>query len=238
MTQPQLPSFARILRFAALTLAVAIVGPVGCDSEDDVDIEAEAQAVADEIPDEFLDVVLAEPEEELVGDRSRPLEFTAKGDPQAFSFLPFHSEETPGASQCGVNEAVTGFDCSGHYCDNVRIECHGYGGSVPPAIDGFSDWFEVGPPPGIASGFVKTSHVCNADQKMTGIDCRGSYCDDISIECSPSPGFLTDPDRCILSAWFSEENSGPFLAPVGTVIQGVQCQGTHCDNKRFLVCGI
>lgn len=27
-------------------------------------------------------------------------------------------------------------------------------------------------------------------------------------------------------------------APNGTVIQGVQCQGTHCDNKRFLVSGI
>lgn len=238
MTQPQLKSVVRILRFAALTLAVPMAGPVGCDSADDADIKAEAQAVADEIPEEFLDVVLAEPEEELVGDLSRPLEFTAKGDPQAFSFLPFHSEETPGASECAVDEAVTGFDCSGSYCDNVSIECHRYGGSVPPAVDAFSAWFEVGPPPGIASGFVKSSHVCNANQKMTGIDCKGDYCDDISIECSPSPGFRTDSNRCIPSAWFSEENSGPFLAPEGTVIQGVQCQGTHCDNKRFLVCGI
>jgi len=213
-----------------------MAGPLGCDSEDDAVIEAEAQAVADEIPEEFLDAVLAEPGEGLVGDLSRPLEFSAEVMPQLFTFLPFHSEETPGASECPVNQAVTGFDCSGSYCDNVRIECHNYGRSIPAAVNAFSDWFEVGPPPGIASGFVKKSHVCAANEKMTGIDCKGSYCDDISIECSPSPGFLTDSSRCVQSEWFSEENTSPFLAPVGTVIQGVQCQGTHCDNKKFLVC--
>lgn len=238
MTPAQRPSLTRNLRFAVFALAATMAAPAGCDSEDDASIEAEAQAVADEIPEEFLDALLTEPEEELVGELSRPLAFTTKGDPQAFSFLPFHSEETPGASECAVDEAVTGFDCSGHFCDNVRIECHRYGGSVPLAVNAFSAWFEVGPLPGIASGFVKTSHVCNANEKMTGIDCRGSYCDDISIECSPSPGFITDSSRCVLSAAFSDEDSDPFLAPNGTVIQGVQCQGTHCDNKRFLVCGI
>lgn len=227
----------RTLQLTALTIILPMAGALGCDAEDDPEVQAEAQAVADDVPDDLIDAVLdvPEPGEGLVGDEDRPRELTAEIAPQAFSFRSWHSEETPGDSECLVGQVVTGFDCSGHYCDNVRIECHSYGGSVPSATNAFSEWFEVGPPPGFA-GNPKRMHICASNQKMTGIDCRGSYCDDISIECSPTSGLGTS--RCGWSNWYSEENPSPFLAPTGTAIQGVWCSGTHCDNKRFLVCEI
>ncbi len=227
----------RTPRFAALVLALPLAGPMGCDAEDDPEVQAEAQAVADDVPDDLIDAVVDVPEhgDGLVGDVERPLELTAQNDPQAFSFRSWHSEETPGDSECPVGQVVTGFDCSGRFCDRVRIECHNYGGSVPSASNAFSGWFEVGPPPGFA-GNPKRMHICASNEKMTGIDCRGSYCDDISIECSPTSGLGTS--RCGWSNWFSDEDPTPFLAPTGTAIQGVWCSGTHCDDKRFLVCEI
>ncbi len=211
---------------------------LACDTEDDPEIQAEAQAVANEVPDDLLDEALEVPEEGegLVGDESRTDAFAAELEPLSFTFLPPHSEETPGTSPCPVNQVVTGFSCSGSYCDNVAIECHSYGTSVPAISNGFSGWFEVGQPWGTASGVPsKQLHVCDSDEKMTGIDCRGSHCDDIKIECSPAPGLGTA--RCEWTDKFSEEDPG-FLAPIGSAIQGVWCSGQHCDDKRYFVCEV
>ena len=211
---------------------------MACDAEDSPEIQAEEFAVANDVPDELMDEVLdfPEPGEEHVGDAERPLSFVSPGDPQAFSFLAPHSEETPGTSECPVGQVVTGFACTGSYCDNVQIECHDYGGSVPAASNAFSGWFEVGSSPGFASGVPnKQFHICGANEKMTGIDCRGSYCDDIRIECSPTTGLGTG--RCRWTGEYSEEHSS-YLAPIGQAIQGVYCSGQHCDNKSYFVCEV
>lgn len=239
MTNTLIPRPLRSVRLNALTLVLPLAAVVACDVEDNPEIETQAAAdAADDIPDDLFDVALdvPEPGEGFVDDESRPLEFTAPDRPQAFLFLSPHSEETPGTSECPVNQVVTGFACAGDYCDNVLIECHSYGTSVPSVTDGFSDWFEVGQPWGVASGVSKQLHICDDNEKMTGIDCRGSYCDDIQIECSPAPGLGTG--RCAWTPdWFSEEDSG-FLAPVGSAIQGVWCKGQHCDDKRYWVCEV
>ncbi len=225
------------LRLTAVLLLLPVVASVACDVEDTAELEAGIEADSDDISDEGNDTELDVPElsDGLGGGSELPL--GAVPDVSLMlppGFLSFHSEETAGAAECPVHQIVTGFACDGSYCDNVSIRCQDRGGSVPFAFSAFSPWFEVGPPPGFA-GNPKTLHKCDPGHKMTGIDCRGSYCDDISIECSPSTGLATN--NCRWSPqWFSEEAPSEFLAPAGSSIQGVACWGTHCDNKKFWLC--
>ena len=222
-------------RLRAAVVASLVVS-FACDAEDDPEIEAEAQTVIDEIPEDLVDAVLdvPEPGEGVVGDEARTNDITWDGKPQGFTFQGWFSEESTGSSQCPVNQVVTGFNCSGDFCDNVNIECHSYGTSVGTAGT-FSLWFEHEYSPGWGTpGSVKKMHICPSDQKMTGIDWWGSYCDNISIECTPAPGLATN--RCAWSNWYSDEAPSPFFAPNGSAIQGVWCSGNHCDDKRFLVC--
>lgn len=217
-------------RIAALAAVVATGSALGCDVEGEPSIDElellEAVDIDPSAEEQRIDELTVAPEEgeEYVGLDSRIDQLAAEIDPLAFSFLPWHSEETPGASQCGSNQVVTGFDCNGSYCDDVRLECHNYGTSVSSGGT-WSAWFQSG---------SKVSHVCPSGQKITGIDCKGSYCDDITIRCSSAPGL--DTARCAWSGWYSEENPSPFFADVGDAIQGIWCSGTHCDNKSFLVC--
>jgi len=217
------------LRLAAVTMLVAVGSAVGCDVEDDLTpeelelLEADLDADLDEQASEDLtstpDDAEPRPGVDAIDD------FTAESDPTAFGWMGWHSEETPGASTCPANQVVTGFDCSGSYCDNVRLECHNYGGTVSGGS--WSPWFEHN---------GKISHSCPWGQQMTGVDCWGDNCDNISIRCSTSSSLATD--RCTWSAWYSEENPSAFVVPVGSAIRGVWCSGARCDNKRFLECEI
>lgn len=226
-------TFASTVFFACVACSAA--GALGCDL--DGGMPADALEVTGDA--ELEEAVLGQPieptpREEYVGPQDRIGDLAAESDPQAFTFLPPHSEETPGASQCPADQVVTGFECTGSYCDNVSIECHDYGTNVA-SFGQWSMWFEHehGAIPG-GPGTVKSSHVCPSGTKITGIDCWGNYCDNISIECTSAPGLGNS--RCQWTGWFSEENPGPFLAASGDAIQGIWCSGTHCDNKRFLVC--
>lgn len=209
---------------APLTLsAVAFLGLAACDMEEEGSPE-ELGLV--EIDGEDTELVEPDEGEEYRGASERAVtDLKLDDDPMAFSFLNWHSEETPGSSQCPAGQVVTGFDCSGSYCDNVRLECHAYPGASVAGSGPWSAWFEHN---------GKSSHVCPSGTKVTGIDCWGSYCDNIAIECTSAPGLATA--RCAWTGWYSEENPSPFYANVGDAIQGIWCSGTHCDNKRFLVC--
>ncbi|MBV1861833.1 MAG: hypothetical protein KUG77_25660 [Nannocystaceae bacterium] len=212
-----------------LALLVTGVALMGCDAEP---IDAEEELAHELNPSEIapgdeLDIELVEPgpEDEYVPVSDRVTDsFAAEGNPVAFRFLSWHSEETPGSSQCADDEVVTGFNCSGSFCDNLQLECHDYGTNTAPSGT-WSAWFEHN---------GKAAHVCPAGSKMTGIDCWGDYCDNVAIECTSAPNL--DTARCHWSGWYSEENPSPFFADVGDAIQGIWCSGTHCANKSFLVC--
>lgn len=200
---------AHLLIRCLAPLGLAII--LGCDQSDD---PAAAEETTDAIDD-------AE-DGTYVGAASRPgLELTAVGDPQGFAFLPAISDGTP-PSTCATNQLVTGFNCDGGYCDDVSIECHGYGGTMGAST--WSAWFEHN---------GKNRHECNAGSYVTGIVCSGDNCDNMSVECTTAPA-LGQTD-CQWTPWFSEEDSS-FLANVGDAIRGVQCRGTHCDEVRFFVC--
>lgn len=202
------------------------LGLIACGMEDGRDSEESELAEFDVEDVEDLEFVEPEPGEEYIGVSERPItDLQANNDPVGFGFLGWFSEETPGASECPAGQVVTGFDCDGPYCDNLRLECHNYPGANVAGAGPWSAWFEHNGKPG---------HICPSGTKITGMDCWGSYCDNITIECTSAPGL--DNARCAWSAWYSEENPSPFFADVGDAIQGVWCSGTHCDNKSFLVC--
>ncbi|MEM7158774.1 MAG: hypothetical protein AAF799_38385 [Myxococcota bacterium] len=209
------------------TLVLAAVG-LACDP-------AQGPGPEDGLADETDPEPEASTGEGLFDDADRPDEIAARPDPSAWAFLPWHSEENGGGSECPEGQVVTGFDCSGSYCDNVRIECHDFGTTV----DDDGTWSlrferEHSPGPG-APGSVKRGHVCPSGEKMTGVDCFGNFCDDLSIECTPAPGLNTN--RCAWQGPYSEEQS-PYYAPFNAAIQGVWCNGTHCDNKWYLECEV
>lgn len=215
------------LRIAAVATLMAMGTAIGCDVSDDDLSTDELELIEADLEEERIEELTVAPAEgeAYEGVESRIDALTADLDPMAFGFLNWHSEETPGASICPANQVVTGFDCSGDYCDNVRLECHSYGGSVTGGT--WSNWFEHN---------GKASHVCPSGQKITGIDCWGDYCDNISIRCSTASSLGTN--RCAWTNWYSDEDPSPFYADVGDAIQGMWCSGTHCDDKRFYVCEI
>lgn len=222
---PQSHSSLFVLRTTALAILIGVGSAAGCDVDEDLSPE-ELELLEADLADPSAEDLTTAPEggEPYVGVDDRAADLTAASDPVAYSWLPWHSEETPGASYCGANQVVTGFDCSGSYCDNVRLECHGYGTTVTNS-GSWSGWFEHN---------GKTNHVCPSGTKITGIDCWGDDCDNINIRCTAAPGL--DTARCAWSAWYSEENSSPFYAAAGDAIQGIWCSGTRCDNKSFYVC--
>ena len=220
---PSLPSLP--VRITAVTMLLVAGSAVACDVDGELSPE-ELELLEADLADESAEDLMIAPDEgePYVGAESRIDTVNAGIDPVPFIMMPWFSEESFGMSECPANQVVTGFDCSGSYCDNVRLECHSYGTSLG-ATDEVSAWFEHN---------GKYLHICDEGSKITAIDCWGDNCDNIKIRCTYAPGL--DTARCQWSDWYSEENPSPFYAAPGDAIQGIWCSGTRCDNKRFLVC--
>jgi hypothetical protein len=137
----------------------------------------------------------------------------------------YTSEETPPLI-CPNRYAVRGTDCSGDYCDNIALDCR-----YTARGAGEHSWLPYFSEEG--SGTANESHCVGNNMWMTGLTCRGSYCDDLSIRCSALLGSTTG--SCTWSDWYSEEQA-PFSAPAGRYVKGVECGGSYCDNKRYRYC--
>jgi hypothetical protein len=222
------PSHFPALRVGAAAVVVAMGFAVGCDTDEELSAE-EIELLEADLADSGEEELANEPQDDepSVGADGPIDALAADRDPVAFGdWTAWHSEETPGVATCSPDSVATGFRCRGAFCDEVKLECHDYGTWIGTSGGVWSDWFESG---------SKVRHTCPAHTKITAIDCRGSYCDDIRIQCSFAGG-LTSATPCQWSLqWYSEENPAPFYAPVGSAIQGIECSGNHCDNKRFCV---
>ncbi len=112
-------------------------------------------------------------------------------------------------------------------------------------------WYSVS---GYNIAIGNNAEICNPLDSggiVQGLKCRGSYCDAISIECSvprypdgrPVP---MDAAECEWLGPYSEEDIGIDFnlhsrgRGSGTLrfVAGIECSGSYCDNKRFLVCPI
>jgi hypothetical protein len=173
-------------------------------------------------------------------------------------WTPWVSEENGGpATVCSLwNQAALGFGCRGDYCDDVRLACDTlpFGFSLDPPTDYWSGYYSE-ENDGFGT-YVSESwygydgsyyEVCNwwggAPAMVSGIKCRGDYCDDISIECTQlkkSDGTrvtganLTD---CFWTGRYSEEQGSVILGS-NRWIMGISCSGDYCDDKQYYVCSL
>lgn len=162
------------------------------------------------------------------------------------------TSEESGAVWCNAwNEAAIGFACSGSYCDNVALLCNQLpnGISLDTSTDYWTGWFseETDDYVTFRSGWynsdVRNQEVCHWGTStpglMSGIDCSGSYCDSISLECTvpkrPNGTLPTFSNCAWSSSWFSEEQ-GAVAFGSQSFIAGAKCSGSYCDNKKFYVC--
>lgn len=135
------------------------------------------------------------------------------------------SEESTTPATCSYGRAAIGFECTGSFCDNIRMRCEDLPGAQP-GYSYWSPWFEH-------DGLKQ--YTCPADEWITGIQCWGDYCDNISIRCTSMQVWTTGNELWHSASYghgYSEEN-GPFIAPAGRFIAGIMCSGTHCDEKYY-----
>ncbi len=233
-TQSQLPAAVQghtdpicisFLRRSALRAAIAlgvVFGPAGCIEDGEFDEAA--------IDDD--------------DDASDPSEVS----PRSY----WTSEEyTPATCSSASAPLVAHINCDGSFCDNISLDCDTQRNDPtalhplpipplappPPPTVGASTWSSWFSEEGAASNL--NSRKCSGATWLTGIKCRGSYCDEISIRCSEmfdaDSGTPKSPSNCTWSDWYSEEDDFVSFA-FSSFIRGVKCQGSYCDEMAYLVC--
>jgi hypothetical protein len=139
------------------------------------------------------------------------------------------SEEGSAQQHCPSGFAMRGASCSGSNCDNIALYCCPYSASPDPgATKSWSAYFseEHGGqlyPPSAATRF------------LSGLRCRGNYCDDVSMEYLTSSR-LRFQDQCYQSPWFSEEGAAQQKCPEGQWVAGMACRGNNCDDLSLFCC--
>lgn len=152
----------------------------------------------------------------------------------------WHSEESAPPSVCRFGDLVVGFNCSGRFCDNVRVGCQGLGRRVSNRYWTTSVSEEgsgIGGVTGDGDPVSAGNRVfCGFNGFMSGVACSGDFCDNLSLECIT----ISDGDRvrCRWSDWVSEEGTGRIDFPEGFFAAGMECRGSNCDDKRFYICQI
>lgn len=76
--------------------------------------------------------------------------------------------------------------------------------------------------------------ICNPGWFVSELQCKGRYCDKLSIKCQQVPGAqITDASW---TAWVSEEKGGRQSCPSpNSYLAGLACRGSYCD-KVSLYC--
>jgi hypothetical protein len=70
---------------------------------------------------------------------------------------------------------------------------------------------------------------------MTGIECTGDYCDNVSLRCTHlNAGRI---QNCGWTEWLSDESRWNVFLP-GKVANGVRCLRDNCDLMRYFVCDL
>jgi len=161
------------------------------------------------------------------------------------------------------DEAAVGFGCSGRYCDNVRLLCETmpFGTTLDGATDYLSPWFSeehddvtlvVFDSGYWNNEFDENYHICQYSDVahggyaglVSGIRCRGSYCDDISLECTQPVKFTAsgkvkvNTTNCQWTANTYSEEQGSVDFGSNRYFVGAKCFGSNCDNKQFLLCSL
>ena len=145
------------------------------------------------------------------------------------------SEERSSTNTCPANMAATAMECSGRFCDNIRLQCCPYkpnetalGHAAPFHSRTISE--ENRHRKGKYNYFSADNGI------LAGFNCYGKFCDDVR-------GYLVRPNGLGMTGchWvnreFSEENRGAGC-PKGQFITGLSCKGRFCDNKKIRCCAV
>ena len=139
------------------------------------------------------------------------------------NWSPFTSEEYPPLTASN-GQLITAMRCRGSYCDNVSLGYQTVLG-LNHATNYWTPYFSEEAP---------NSQICSGTNNfMTGISCRGSYCDNISLQCTRVSG--KTKTTCKWMPWFSEEAEYSYLEP-GYYSSGLACRGAYCDDMSILAC--
>jgi len=135
------------------------------------------------------------------------------------------SEETSSAL-CPSGYALKGLNCSGSYCDNKELYCCPYHHTNDTeSSTQYSSWFTDGD---------NNSYITNS-KFISGLRCRGNYCDDISLRILQTPK-LSNIGQCFFMPRISEEGSAESICPEGFFGAGMSCSGDYCDNVSLRCC--
>lgn len=112
-------------------------------------------------------------------------------------------DHTEGADQgqveCGAPHAfVTGVQCVGDYCDDIRVQCEQCDSCTYPD----TAFYWTAP----FSDETSEPTLCDDDHFMTGLSCEGHYCDNLTMQCTRNTGRTAG--ECSWSEWVSEEEGG------------------------------
>lgn len=136
----------------------------------------------------------------------------------------YTSDEKPPAA-CDALFLMNQAQCSGKYCDNVRAWCD-YTGLYPDAIGG-SQWTSY------FSEETAGDTLCGSNEWVTGIACKGSYCDNVSLQCTQIWG--VSKYDCHWTGWISDEHDALQFGEDYYMV-GAKCSGRYCDNMNFRIC--
>jgi len=133
-------------------------------------------------------------------------------------WTPYTSEEYPPIT-CDGSSLVNGVQVTGPYGDNIRLLCQ-----PTNLIKGDSYW----------TPYFSEEHrgmtYCAISYWMTGLTCRGRYCDEVSIQCSKiSDTFI----KRIRGTWGISEEDPKYLFFPGEYAVGAYCMGPYCDDLHF-----
>lgn len=129
---------------------------------------------------------------------------------------------------CDVGYAISGFQCSGGHCDNMRIYCSLMNSGSSSV--GWTSYFSEENSPsssGDCGWFVQ--------KWMTGLACKGDECDDMSVQCTMFP-YLSAGHTCITTNYFSEEGGGTMMLPAGYFAKEMWANGSRSDKLRVYAC--
>jgi hypothetical protein len=113
------------------------------------------------------------------------------------------------------------------------------GCTIPPPPPRASQEFIAEPPPPrgcfytpyFSDTFGNFTQRCIASV-VRHVRCRGDYCDDMALACCPEPK-IQDPHTFRLSEWFSEEQPGGHICPLGGYLIGISCANDYCDDIQL-----
>ena len=206
-------------------LALGVLSSTACDPADS-GVEERDLVVADSEGEVVVEAVMVDgelvPPPPVDGPAADRPDFDLTAAPDAQAWTGSWISEEDAATTCPKGQLMSGADCDGSYCDNVRMYCADFGGSQSYSY--WSHWVSEEAPTNM--------HICTGDRYVTGMTCKGSNCDRISVECTSTSLPKID---CGWTGPHSEENP-PLLAWPGRAVAGIFCAGSRCDLKWYWTC--